>query len=107
MYIFYLGFIICYWILNFLKLGVICEDDSYILETLQNVNKDLLLDRLIEEITFLKDEIMFLREDIKRKSDETTFLLNLLGEQGNNKNIKKLYRLPSTSTLNNVQITVN
>ena len=72
-------------------------DDSYILETLQNVNqrknteekyKDMVLDRLIEEITFLKDEIIFLREDIKRKSDETTYLLNLLGVQGNNKNIK-------------------
>ena len=91
-------------------------DDSYILETLQNVNqrknteekyKDMLLDRLIEEITFLKDEIIFLREDIKRKSDETTFLLNLLGVQENNKNIKKLYRLPSTSALNNENTSLN
>ena len=67
----------------------------------------MLLDRLIEEITFLKDEIIFLREDIKRKSDDTTLLLNLLGEQGNNKNIKKLYRLPSSSTLNNENTSLN
>ena len=91
-------------------------DDSYILETLRNVNqrknieekyKDMLLDRLIEEITFLKDEIIFLREDNKRKSDETTFLLNLLGEQGNNKIIIKLYKLPSISTLNNENTSLN
>ena len=67
----------------------------------------MLLDRLIEEITFLKDEIIFLKEDIKRKSDEATFLLNLLGEQGNNKNIKKLYGLPSTSTLNSENTSLN
>ena len=61
-------------------------DDSFTLETLQKVNQrnnledkynDMLLDRLIEDITFLKDEICLLREDIKRKSDETTFLFKL------------------------------
>ena len=44
----------------------------------ENTYKDAYIENLISEITFLKDEILYLREDGKRKSDEILLLLKLL-----------------------------
>ena len=64
------------------------------------------LGKLIEENTFLKDEISFLRDDIKRKSDVSTFLLKLLGKHETNQNIQNVYRLPE-SAHNNDDMSLN
>ena len=40
--------------------------------------KDTLVDQFISDIAFLKEEIIYLREDGKRKSNQISTLVNLL-----------------------------
>ena len=46
----------------------------------ENKYKDTLVDQFISEIAFLKDEIVYLREDGKQNSNQISSLVNLLSQ---------------------------
>lgn len=68
--------------------GESLEEDTYSMDGLlvtdrsnENDYRDVLLERLMEENAFLKDEIVFLREVLKRKSDQTQYLMQTLSKK--------------------------
>ena len=58
----------------------------------------MVVDHLISEIIFLKDEIIYLRGDAKKKNDIINYLL--LQKYGVNANTQYIYKTPLNTTPN-------
>ena len=71
-------------------------------EDVENKYKDIVVDQLISEVTFLRDEIIYMREDARKKADHINYLTQFIFQNQNteNKLRENVHKMSSYSTLN-------